>query len=182
MLVCLVGDLRLHHFFTNGSPVGKIAKTILFLLNLVKSIQIGIAFASDRGVADLLLVEDESDIAVPLTMYLEIEGHSVRRAENGQAGLREISKKFPELILLDVEMPILTGPQMAIRLLIEDCGRENIPIVLLSGVNNLTEVATKIGTPYFLAKPFSFDQLAVVLRKALRERFAPQPQQLLKAV
>jgi DNA-binding response OmpR family regulator len=148
---------------------------------LAKPVRIGTPFAFHNGVEDLLLVEDELDIAIPLKMFLEIEGYSVRRAENGQAGLNEISKRFPDLILLDVEMPKLTGPQMAISLLIEDCGRENIPILLLSGVNNLTEVARRIGTPYFLAKPFSFDELAAVLKKALRERVIPRPQNLVKA-
>jgi len=130
------------------------------------------------GVANLLLVEDERDIAVPLVMFLETEDHQVRHAENGQCGLDEINKKFPDLILLDVEMPKLTGTQMAYRLLIEDCGREEIPILLISGVNNLVEVARKVGTPYFLAKPFTFDALAAMLKKALSERISPNPKEL----
>jgi DNA-binding response OmpR family regulator len=168
-------------FSSSSHLAKKVAKSVLFAQKFAKPVQSGTTLAFHKGVADLLLVEDELDIAIPLKMFLEIEGHAVRRAENGQAGLKEIAQKFPELILLDVEMPKLTGPQMAIRLLIEDCGRENIPILLLSGVNNLTEVAKRIGTPYFLAKPFSFDELAVVLKKALRERTVPRPGNLLKA-
>lgn len=125
--------------------------------------------------ANLLVVDDDKDVAEPLIMFLEIMGHQVRYSEDGLAALRSIRESFPELILLDVEMPRLTGPEMACRLLIEDCGREMIPILLLSGVSGLSEVARKIGTPYFLSKPYSIDELEVMLNRALIERISPTP-------
>jgi CheY-like chemotaxis protein len=86
-----------------------------------------------------------------------------------------VSREFPEVILLDVDMPKLTGPQMAYRLLIEDCGREYIPIILLSAIDQLHSVAKTVGTPYFLSKPYSLDDLTKVLNRTLKERRPPRP-------
>ena len=87
---------------------------------------LGISFAPMKKMADLLIVDDEIDIASPLRMFLESEGHHVRYAENGRVGLKVITEKYPDVVLLDVEMPELTGPDMAARLFVEDCGREYI--------------------------------------------------------
>ena len=54
---------------------------------------------------------------------------------------------------------MLDGPAMVYRLFVEDLGRENIPVILVSGHPNLPRIATAIGTPYFLAKPFEMDRL-----------------------
>ncbi len=125
--------------------------------------------------ADILVVDDSWDVASPLIMFLKMEGHAVRYADDGQAGLHEINERFPELIFLDIEMPRLNGPDMAYRLLIEDCGKEAIPIFVLSAVSDLAEVAARIGTPYFMPKPFDLDKLEAILNRALRERLPPQP-------
>ncbi len=125
--------------------------------------------------ARILVVEDDPQVAIPLVAFLGLMGHLVRQASNGEEGLAEVSKEYPEIILLDVDMPTLNGPQMAYRLLIEDAGREDIPIMLLSAVDDLGSVAESIGTPYFLAKPYSFDGLTTMLDRALRERQPPRP-------
>jgi DNA-binding NtrC family response regulator len=135
----------------------------------------GIPFADYGTVSDLLVVDDDRDIALPLIMFLEIQGHHVRYAENGLAALHAIGEKFPDLILLDIEMPHLSGPELAYRLLVEDCGREKIPILVLSGVADLPSVAKRIGTPYFLSKPFSLDELATLVNRALTDRAPPHP-------
>lgn len=125
--------------------------------------------------ANILVVDDDHSVASPLIMYFEFRGHKVRYADNGESGLRAVAKSFPDVIVLDVEMPQLTGPEMAYRLLVEDSGREKIPIILLSGVADLSTVAKKVGTPYLLAKPYSLDDLEAVFEKVLRERIPPRP-------
>jgi hypothetical protein len=73
-------------------------------------------------------------------------------------------------------MPVLSGPQMAQRMLIEDAGKEHIPVVLLSAVVNLSDVAARLGTPYALPKSCDMVALLDMVARALRERIAPAPQ------
>jgi DNA-binding response OmpR family regulator len=126
-------------------------------------------------VANLLIVEDDPDIAELLAAELAGEGHAVRVAHDGQEGLRLVAERHPDLVLLDVEMPFLTGPQMSSEMLVHDLGEEEIPIVLLSAVINLYKVAARVGTPYFLPKPFTVDALSRLVAKALVERHPPAP-------
>ena len=58
-------------------------------------------------------------------------------------------------------------------MLVIDCGLERIPIVFLSGVVDLDDIAARVGTAYYLAKPFSLQALRAVLSKALGEHRAP---------
>jgi CheY-like chemotaxis protein len=127
-------------------------------------------------VADLLVVDDDRDLGDLLRDLLAGEGHSVRIARDGQEGLDRVAERYPDLVLLDVEMPRLTGPEMTYRMLLHDLGEEEIPIVLLSGVTNLARVAGMVGTPYYLPKPYDFPAVLEILAKALRERRAPSPQ------
>ena len=75
--------------------------------------------------------------------------------------------------MLDVEMPLLDGPGMALQLLIRDSGLENIPIVLVSGAAGLNAVAARVGTPYAVPKPFDVDDFVGLVAQALEERRAP---------
>lgn len=125
--------------------------------------------------ADVLIVEDDEDLAELTAMMLEAAGHRVRRAADGRAGLRELEARLPEVIVLDVEMPLLDGPDMAYRMFVEDSGKERIPIVLLSAVVALEGIAARVGTPYFLAKPCESEALVEMVARAERERRAPVP-------
>jgi DNA-binding NtrC family response regulator len=125
--------------------------------------------------ADLLVVDDDVDVGDSLADVLRDEGHVVRTARDGTRGLELLAERLPDAVLLDVEMPLLTGPQMAVRMFLNDCGQENIPIILQSGVKDLTAVAALVQTPYFLTKPFGLEEMLSILARALVERVAPRP-------
>jgi DNA-binding response OmpR family regulator len=125
--------------------------------------------------ADIVVVDDDESIAESVADILSFDGHAVRIAKDGSAGLELLSARLPDLIVLDVEMPVLTGPEMAARMLIEDAGRERIPILLLSAVANLGRVAAIVGTPYCLPKPCEIEAFMALVVRALRERIAPSP-------
>jgi DNA-binding NtrC family response regulator len=126
-------------------------------------------------VADLLIVDDDEDVAWAVEQHLLLEGHTVRVAHDGEEGLSHLKARLPDLVVLDVEMPVLDGPAMAYRMFVHNVGLENIPIVLMSGVFDLTAVATRVGTPYFTPKPFDTDALKQLVRRALTERALPRP-------
>jgi CheY-like chemotaxis protein len=126
-------------------------------------------------VAQLLIVDDDEDTLEALAEILESSGHRILVAHDGVQGLERLRSGPVDLILLDVEMPRLTGPQMAYQLFLRDAGDEKIPIVLLSGKLDLRRVAALVGTPYFLAKPYGVDALFAMMSRALTERIPPRP-------
>jgi len=125
--------------------------------------------------ATVLVVDDNADIRTLLATMVEMAGHQVREASDGRKAVEAAAEEHPDLMLVDVEMPILTGPEMAYELFLRNFGLEKIPIILFSGVVGLYEIAEKVGTPYFLGKPCSPDALLGMVDRALREHVSPRP-------
>jgi CheY-like chemotaxis protein len=126
--------------------------------------------------ANVLIVDDDSDTVEVSTELLGASGHRVRTGYNGEEGLKSLGEgKLPDCVLLDVDMPVLNGPGMAHQMLLHDAGEEKIPIVLVSARADLAAVAAHMGTPYFLAKASADygDVLIKLLARALFERRAP---------
>jgi DNA-binding response OmpR family regulator len=124
--------------------------------------------------AVVLVVEDDADAAAALAEVLGMEGHEVRVAFDGEQGFSLLHERLPDLVLLDIEMPILNGPGMATRMLVHNAGMENVPILLVSGAPDLRRVAAEVGTPYFLGKPHTYEQLMGLVARALHERTPPK--------
>jgi CheY-like chemotaxis protein len=125
--------------------------------------------------SDLLVVDDDGDTRDVLVEVLTSMGHAVRTAKDGREGLAAVHSRYPDAILLDVEMPVLWGPGMAYGLLVHDAGAEHIPIILLSGIADLSRIAKLVGTPYCLQKPYALAHLTKILGRALTERTPPAP-------
>lgn len=126
--------------------------------------------------AHVLIVDDDSDILELSTELLESAGHMIQTGRNGEEGLKSLhAEPLPDCVLLDVDMPVLSGPGMAHEMLVHDAGEERIPILLVSARHDLSEIATRMGTPYFLTKatPDYGVTLLDILDRALRERQAP---------
>ena len=123
----------------------------------------------------VIIIDDDIDSADALAEIMRAEGHDVRVGFNGQDGLRLARERTPEVALLDVEMPVLDGPGMAYEMFLHDMGLEDVPVVLLSGVTNLQDVAAEVGTPYFLGKPYRFELVVALVARALSERVSPKP-------
>lgn len=133
-----------------------------------------VTYALSVAMPDLLIVDDDSDVSEILAEALLDEGYAVRRARDGQEGLEEVQRILPDLVLLDVEMPVLDGPAMAHAMLIHDLGAERVPIVLLSGIADFDRVVARVGTPYFLPKPYRLAEVLALITRALKERCFPK--------
>lgn len=125
--------------------------------------------------ADVLIVDDDLDTANVLAEVMRAEGHEVRVGYNGSEGLQLARARLPDIALLDVEMPLLDGPGLAYQMFIHNMGLDEVPVIFLSGVTNLEEVAQAVGTPYFLGKPYRYSDIIALLAHALSERVAPHP-------
>jgi CheY-like chemotaxis protein len=126
--------------------------------------------------ANVLIVDDDRDTVELCAELLEAAGHHVRTGFNGQEGLTSLSQgELPDCIVLDIDMPVLSGPEMAHAMLLHDAGQEMIPILLVSARQDLAELAATMGTPYFLVKASAnhCEALLRILDQALRERRAP---------
>jgi CheY-like chemotaxis protein len=126
--------------------------------------------------ANVLIVDDNADTVALSTKLLESAGHRVQSGSNGQEGLRSLGEgPLPDCVLLDVEMPVLDGPEMAHEMLLHDAGEEHIPILLVSGRTDLPQLAKRMGTPYFLGKASANygSTLLTIVELAVRERRAP---------
>ena len=128
-----------------------------------------------NGGSSLLVVEDDADLRGLLTDILEEQGYEVRTAPDGVAALRQLDDRFPQLVITDLEMPALDGQALIYRMFVENLGRENVPVILMSASARLKQVAEAAGTPYILPKPFSVEDLAEVIDRALHEAIPPRP-------
>jgi CheY-like chemotaxis protein len=128
------------------------------------------------GITNILIVDDDLDTVELSRHLLESAGHHVKTGHTGIEGLRSLhTKPLPDCILLDVDMPMLSGPGMAHQMLLHDTGEEDIPIILVSGRDDLPEIAARMGTPYFLRKAsHNYGKVLLqIVARALVERLAP---------
>lgn len=102
----------------------------------------------------ILLIDDENDILEFLSYNLKKEGYIISTASNGKEGLKIVNKFRPDLIIVDIMMPILDGIEFC-SLLRADSKNENIIIVFLTARNeDYTQiVALDSGADDFIAKP-----------------------------
>jgi len=104
----------------------------------------------------ILVVDDEPDIRATVSAMLEIEGYAVAEAANGADALHAIAQRPPDLILLDMRMPVLDGWAFASEL--RRRGHET-PIVVMTAARDAARWATEIAAAAFLSKPFGYDDL-----------------------
>jgi len=129
-------------------------------------------------VADILIVDDDSDTAELCSELLQSAGHRTQTRFNGEEGLSALyMSALPDCVVLDVKMPVLTGPEMAHEMLIHDAREERVPIALVSGRHDVSQMAARMGTPYFVRKatPEFATNLLHIVARALRERTMPAP-------
>jgi CheY-like chemotaxis protein len=113
-----------------------------------------------------MVVDDDPDILEALSEILEVEGFDIRRARNGQEALDRLGPNPPQLILLDLMMPVMDGWEFAQRLHEREDGR--IPIIVLSADRNVSTKARELGAVGHLAKPFELTELLDLVRSSLR--------------
>ncbi|HET7094812.1 MAG TPA: response regulator [Thermomicrobiales bacterium] len=111
----------------------------------------------------ILVADDEADVRSLILALLEDEGYRVVVAANGRAAIDVVERRRPDLILMDVMMPMMDGREAARRLR-ERPESASIPIVLMSAV---TSDALQPGVQAFVAKPFDLDELLATIDRLL---------------
>ncbi len=118
--------------------------------------------------ARILIAEDEPDIRELVAFTLRFAGHEVTTTSNGEEAVQQASQIIPDLILMDVRMPKMTGYD-ACRVMKTNPALKDIPIVFLSAKGQDSEIQTGLdaGAEDYLLKPFAPDQLTQRVRTIL---------------
>ncbi len=122
----------------------------------------------------VLIAEDERDIREFLAVALQVSGFNVIQARNGEEAVALANSHKPDLILLDVRMPKVTGFQ-ACEILKSNPDTKDIPIVFLSAYANKDEIrqGLALGADEYLTKPVAPDVLTERVSCILRQ-FKPE--------
>ncbi len=118
--------------------------------------------------AKILIAEDEPDIRELVTFMLRFAGYEVVAATNGEDAVLTAARELPDLVLLDVRMPRMTGYD-ACRLIRANPDLRNVPVVFLSAKGQEAEVRSGMdaGAEEYLLKPFSPVELSNRVRAIL---------------
>lgn len=121
--------------------------------------------------AKILIAEDERDIRELIAFTLQFAGHEVITTSNGEEALQAVRAHKPELVLLDVRMPRLTGYEVC-KEIKADAQTKAIPVIFLSAKGQESEIRSGLeaGAEQYLLKPFSPDQLIEQVNKVLSGR------------
>jgi CheY-like chemotaxis protein len=127
--------------------------------------------AADRS--QVLLVDDYADAREMYTEYLEFSGFDVVQATNGIEALQRAVESSPDIILMDLSLPVMDGWE-ATRRLKADERTADIPVVALTGhaLAGVSEEAKRAGCDAFVTKPCLPEDLVTEIRKVLDRRAA----------
>jgi DNA-binding response OmpR family regulator len=122
----------------------------------------------------LLLVDDESAITDRLAPFLSRAGFDVQVAQDGEAGLKQVSSFCPDLIVLDVLMPLIDGREVLRQLRQKG---DWTPVILLTQVGESSERAMALmeGADDYINKPFDSNELVARINAVLRRASPGQP-------
>jgi DNA-binding response OmpR family regulator len=119
----------------------------------------------------ILLVEDEAALQKTLGEALRKKGYEVKSALDGGLGLRLAKKEEPNLILLDLMLPKMHGLDV-LRALREEKKTKNIPVVILTNMEDINEIETAIelgATTYLVKSNYNLDEVLDKIDKIFKE-------------
>jgi CheY-like chemotaxis protein len=119
----------------------------------------------------IVYVEDDKDIRLPISQILTMLGYEVKCANNGQQGVEAAESWKPDIILMDLRMPVMDGPT-AIRTLRNNPDTSDIPIFVLSAYSDAKTrgLCEQIGVDKFMSKPIDVDKVDAAIKEILKRQ------------
>lgn len=113
----------------------------------------------------ILIIEDEKSISDILTYKLSKEGFNVKNVDTGHEGLNILTNFNPNLILLDIMLPDMSGFDICSEIK----SKKDIPIIMLTARNDEIDInrGLEVGANEYITKPFDINELLVKIRKAI---------------
>jgi len=116
-------------------------------------------------IKNILVVDDDPTLTVLVENFLKKNGYEVTAVTEAVDGLEYAMKKDPDLIILDIMMPIINGFNFC-KLLKQEKGKENIPILLLTSRDQMKdiEIGLEMGADAYLVKPLNTTELLKAIK------------------
>lgn len=112
----------------------------------------------------ILVVDDDTDMRQTMGELLREEGMAVETASDGREALERAQEQVPELVVLDITLPILDGFEVAARLR-QQYGP--LPILAVTADGRAAAKAERVGAYAYLRKPFELDDLVALVKRGL---------------
>jgi two-component system cell cycle response regulator DivK len=119
----------------------------------------------------IVYVEDDKDIRFPISQILKMMDYEVLCANNGRQGVEAAESWKPDIILMDLRMPVMDGPT-AIRTLRSNPDTSDIPIFVLSAYSDAKtrDECKQIGADKFISKPIDVDKVDAEIKEFLKRQ------------
>jgi DNA-binding response OmpR family regulator len=116
----------------------------------------------------ILIVDDEPNIVISLEFLMQHEGHQTVVAHDGEAALEALARETPDLVILDVMLPRMSGFEVCERIRADPRWRQT-RILMLTAKGRETEIAKgmRVGADAYVTKPFSTKDLVAQVRRLL---------------
>jgi len=106
----------------------------------------------------IMICDDDLGILEVVEMMLEIEGYTVFKESNSTNLLSEIKRVSPDLLLMDLWMPVLSGDQI-LKIIRSTEELKKLPVIILSASVDGREISSEAGANAFIPKPFNMDEM-----------------------
>ena len=116
----------------------------------------------------VLVIDDDPSIRRVVGYVLSDEGYQVDEAPNGELALEAIERRHPDLILLDMKMPVMDGWEFARRY--RERHGNRAPIIVVTAATDAAMRGADVEADDFLAKPFDLDTLIACVAATMRRR------------
>ena len=124
-----------------------------------------------RDIKEILVVDDNEDIRSLIVYLLQLEGYTVREAEDGESAIVSLRESHADLLLLDVMMPGISGLELLTTIRAGEVSeKSDIPVIILTAKTQVEDIETAIelGATSYMLKPFKGE----VLRQKIEEILA----------
>lgn len=122
----------------------------------------------DKRQLNILVIDDSTEIRWLVRYALEAEGHKVKEAKDGLEGLESVRQAVPDLIILDVQMPIMSGSEFVREIKkAPDTAGASVPVIVMSA-SPVNDPYLRSNSQHVLQKPIDLDSLFELI-----EKFAP---------
>ncbi len=125
----------------------------------------------------ILVIDDEEDIVNLIAYNLEKEGYRVSKAYDGTQALQAVKKEKPDLVILDLMLPEVSGIDVA-RIIRGDADTAGLPIIMLTARGTEVDriLGLEMGADDYVTKPFSVRELTARVRAVLRRSSSASPE------